>query len=355
MFRSGCSPSQVRFALDRAGLVGADGATHSGFADVTYMGVLPNMIIMAVRAPHLPGSCCSRCVFRCPGGDGAAACPRPPPKNLRRVGTHARGAVRSPASSRQCSDEITADSLTLPGLLSHSPFPPAQPSNEAELCNAVATAVAIDDAPSALRFPRGNGLGVSLAEFGVAPNLKGTPWEVRPGSAAAAPLPGLGRHARRPRDAVRLSRVLAAVGVIAPSCPPMLSCLWRGGANCSSGHLQGLRSGAMKAMRSSVCLWRLQIGRGVIRRGGKDVALVGYGTMVNNALDAAELLAHSGVSATVADMRHAPFPLDCYCRGTRACVCHCLVGFLRKAQQLSLCIPACVRASGFAPQHVGSQ
>ena len=40
----------VRFALDRAGLVGADGATHSGFADVTYMGVLPNMVIMAVRA-----------------------------------------------------------------------------------------------------------------------------------------------------------------------------------------------------------------------------------------------------------------------------------------------------------------
>ena len=38
----------VRFAMDRAGLVGADGATHSGFADVTYMGVLPNMIMMAV-------------------------------------------------------------------------------------------------------------------------------------------------------------------------------------------------------------------------------------------------------------------------------------------------------------------
>ena len=40
----------VRFAMDRAGLVGADGATHSGFADVTYMGVLPNMVIMAVRS-----------------------------------------------------------------------------------------------------------------------------------------------------------------------------------------------------------------------------------------------------------------------------------------------------------------
>jgi hypothetical protein len=49
---------QVRFALDRAGLVGADGATHSGFADVTYMGVLPNMIIMAVRTPPLHTPAC---------------------------------------------------------------------------------------------------------------------------------------------------------------------------------------------------------------------------------------------------------------------------------------------------------
>ena len=37
----------VRFAMDRAGLVGADGATHCGFADVTYMGCLPNMVVMA--------------------------------------------------------------------------------------------------------------------------------------------------------------------------------------------------------------------------------------------------------------------------------------------------------------------
>ena len=48
----------VRFAMDRAGLVGADGATHSGFADVTYMGVLPNMIMMAVRLrPPSPVAC----------------------------------------------------------------------------------------------------------------------------------------------------------------------------------------------------------------------------------------------------------------------------------------------------------
>ena len=54
----------------------------------------------------------------------------------------------------------------------------AQPSNEAELCNAVATAVAIDDQPSCFRFPRGNGIGVDFAAYGVSEKLKGTPWEV---------------------------------------------------------------------------------------------------------------------------------------------------------------------------------
>jgi 1-deoxy-D-xylulose-5-phosphate synthase len=37
----------VRFALDRAGLVGADGPTHAGSFDVAYLGCLPNMVIMA--------------------------------------------------------------------------------------------------------------------------------------------------------------------------------------------------------------------------------------------------------------------------------------------------------------------
>lgn len=37
----------VRFAIDRAGLVGADGATHAGSFDVTYMASLPNMVVMA--------------------------------------------------------------------------------------------------------------------------------------------------------------------------------------------------------------------------------------------------------------------------------------------------------------------
>lgn len=42
-----CSCPAVRFAMDRAGLVGADGATHCGAFDVTYMASLPNMVCMA--------------------------------------------------------------------------------------------------------------------------------------------------------------------------------------------------------------------------------------------------------------------------------------------------------------------
>ncbi len=78
----------VRFALDRAGLVGADGATHAGSFDLAYLGCLPNMVIMAA-------------------GD------------------------------------------------------------EAELVHMVATARAIDDRPSAFRFPRGEGSGVEMPEKGV--------------------------------------------------------------------------------------------------------------------------------------------------------------------------------------------
>jgi len=37
----------VRFAMDRAGLVGADGPTHAGAFDIAYMGCLPNMVLMA--------------------------------------------------------------------------------------------------------------------------------------------------------------------------------------------------------------------------------------------------------------------------------------------------------------------
>ena len=37
----------VRFAMDRAGLVGADGPTHAGSFDIGYLGALPGMVLMA--------------------------------------------------------------------------------------------------------------------------------------------------------------------------------------------------------------------------------------------------------------------------------------------------------------------
>jgi 1-deoxy-D-xylulose-5-phosphate synthase len=78
----------VRFAIDRAGLVGADGPTHAGSFDVAYLGCLPGFVLMAA-------------------------------------------------------------------------------ADEAELVNMVATQVAIDDRPSALRYPRGEGLGVPMPAEGV--------------------------------------------------------------------------------------------------------------------------------------------------------------------------------------------
>ncbi len=77
----------VRFAMDRAGLVGADGPTHAGAFDIAYLGCLPNFVLMAA-------------------------------------------------------------------------------ADEAELVHMVATAVAIDDRPSALRYPRGEGRGVPMPEEG---------------------------------------------------------------------------------------------------------------------------------------------------------------------------------------------
>ncbi|HEU5018001.1 MAG TPA: 1-deoxy-D-xylulose-5-phosphate synthase [Pseudolabrys sp.] len=78
----------VRFAIDRAGLVGADGPTHAGSFDVTYLSCLPGFVTMAA-------------------------------------------------------------------------------ADEAELVHMVATAAAIDDRPSAFRYPRGNGVGVPMPSDGV--------------------------------------------------------------------------------------------------------------------------------------------------------------------------------------------
>jgi 1-deoxy-D-xylulose-5-phosphate synthase len=77
----------VRFALDRAGLVGADGPTHAGAYDIAYLGCLPGFVLMAA-------------------------------------------------------------------------------ADEAELTHMVATQAAIDDRPSALRYPRGDGVGVQLPQRG---------------------------------------------------------------------------------------------------------------------------------------------------------------------------------------------
>ncbi len=52
-----------------------------------------------------------------------------------------------------------------------------------------------------------------------------------------------------------------------------------------------------------------QVGRGIVRRQGTDVCLLAYGSSVNEALAAAELLERSGVSATVIDARFCK-PLD---------------------------------------------
>jgi 1-deoxy-D-xylulose-5-phosphate synthase len=68
----------VRFAIDRAGLVGADGATHAGSFDITYLSTLPNFIVMAasdeaelVRMINTAVKINDRpCAFRYPRGNG---------------------------------------------------------------------------------------------------------------------------------------------------------------------------------------------------------------------------------------------------------------------------------------------
>ncbi len=68
----------VRFALDRAGLVGADGATHAGAFDIAYLGILPNMVVMAAadeaELVHMVATAAAHdsgpIAFRYPRGDG---------------------------------------------------------------------------------------------------------------------------------------------------------------------------------------------------------------------------------------------------------------------------------------------
>ena len=68
----------VRFALDRAGLVGADGATHAGAFDVAYLACLPDMVVMAAadeaELTHMVATAASfdegPIAFRYPRGEG---------------------------------------------------------------------------------------------------------------------------------------------------------------------------------------------------------------------------------------------------------------------------------------------
>src|SRR5947209_2625302 len=120
----------VRFAIDRAGLVGADGPTHAGAFDLAYLGCLPGFVIMAA-------------------------------------------------------------------------------ADEAELVHMVATAVAIDNRPSALRYPRGDGVGVEMPEFGV-PLEIGKGRILREGSSIA--LLALGT---RLQECLKAADMLAALGLSA--------------------------------------------------------------------------------------------------------------------------------------------
>src|ERR1700709_73371 len=68
----------VRFALDRAGLVGADGPTHAGAFDVAYLACLPNMVVMAAadeaELVHMVATAAAHdsgpIAFRYPRGEG---------------------------------------------------------------------------------------------------------------------------------------------------------------------------------------------------------------------------------------------------------------------------------------------
>jgi 1-deoxy-D-xylulose-5-phosphate synthase len=68
----------VRFAIDRAGLVGADGATHAGAFDVAYLACLPNFVVMAAadeaELVHMTATCVAHnsgpIAMRYPRGDG---------------------------------------------------------------------------------------------------------------------------------------------------------------------------------------------------------------------------------------------------------------------------------------------
>ncbi|MDR6789911.1 1-deoxy-D-xylulose-5-phosphate synthase [Sphingomonas sp. BE138] len=80
----------VRFAIDRAGLVGADGATHAGSFDVTYLATLPNFVVMAAadeaELVHMVQTCVEHdagpIAVRYPRGNGTGVALPTEPKAL---------------------------------------------------------------------------------------------------------------------------------------------------------------------------------------------------------------------------------------------------------------------------------
>ncbi|XP_057962086.1 probable 1-deoxy-D-xylulose-5-phosphate synthase 2, chloroplastic [Malania oleifera] len=80
----------VRFAMDRAGLVGADGPTHCGAFDITFMACLPNMVVMApsdeAELMHMVATAAAiddrPSCFRFPRGNGVGVIPPPNNKGI---------------------------------------------------------------------------------------------------------------------------------------------------------------------------------------------------------------------------------------------------------------------------------
>ena len=97
----------VRFAIDRAGYVGADGATHCGTFDTSYLGILPNMVVMAAadeaELMHMVATAAAHdtgpIAFRYPRGEGRRR--RDAGQRARRSRS-ARGASCARASRWRC-------------------------------------------------------------------------------------------------------------------------------------------------------------------------------------------------------------------------------------------------------------
>ena len=99
----------VRFAMDRAGLVGADGATHAGSFDLAYLGCLPGFVLMApsdeaelvhmvATAAAIDDRPCARCAIRAARASGVRL-PRARRGAADRAGA---GAARGRHRSRSC-------------------------------------------------------------------------------------------------------------------------------------------------------------------------------------------------------------------------------------------------------------